>query len=728
MRKVLEACGRAYEVLPQTGDLTKEQNSFLDQAVTGLAQDGRVVPVRLALFAEMVKGKPWSPATLRDLGGMDGVGVKFLEDTFSSTRSNPKHHYHQKATQAVLKSLLPDTNTDIKGRMRSLDDLKGISGYADRPADFDELIKILDNDLRLITPVDPEGSNDDPRALPSSAGSYQLTHDYLVHSMRDWLTHKQKETRRGRAEIRLGTIASYWRDRPGTRRLPSPLEWLDIVCYTQSRLWSESERRMMRDATRHYAIRVLAALAVVVGLTFVVVEYRGRDRAEGTIAKLLVADTSQLSAVIKEIDDDLGRTRLKLEAIVGDPNRSAKDRLHAGLALLPYAKAHDDYLFERLLSAEPDELRVFGVRLQSRRADFLDRLWTVASDAMTDRGPKLRAACALATLDAGDARWKALAGDIAGSLVLDENAFRLERWLDALRPVRESLLEPLASIFRNRARSEAERIKATVILEELAAASPEFLVTLIKDADLRQYKILIRLVLPHGDTVLESLVAELDRQPARGASEQAKNELASQQANCAVTLLLLGRPRAVWSLLKESPEPRVRGFLIDRIEPLGVDPAVLVDRLREENDQSIRRALLLVLADYHGKAWSPTERASLATGLLATFESDPDPGIHSAAELVLRKYGESNKVDALAERLKRTGAAQVTDGMSTAKVTPWSSSTRGGKTRRCHAAGPSIASSRSQPRRLRSSSSVVSARICITAPNTVRQTTARSIA
>ena len=159
MRKVLEACGRAYEVLPPTGDLTREQNSFLDQAVTGLAQDGRVVPVRLALFAEMVKGKPWVPATLRELGGMDGVGVRFLEDTFSSTRSNPKHHYHQKATQAVLKSLLPDTNSDIKGRMRSLEELRNVSGYAERPADFAELIKILDNDLRLITPVDREGSN-----------------------------------------------------------------------------------------------------------------------------------------------------------------------------------------------------------------------------------------------------------------------------------------------------------------------------------------------------------------------------------------------------------------------------------------------------------------------------------------------------------------------------------------------------------------------------------------
>ena len=89
-RKVLAAYGRAYDTLPQRGvEPQEEQNVFLDQAVAGLAQDGRIVPVRLALFAEMIKRKPWTPAILREVGGMDGVGVTFLDETFSSPRSNP---------------------------------------------------------------------------------------------------------------------------------------------------------------------------------------------------------------------------------------------------------------------------------------------------------------------------------------------------------------------------------------------------------------------------------------------------------------------------------------------------------------------------------------------------------------------------------------------------------------------------------------------------------------
>src|SRR5205085_8327739 len=97
----------------------KDQKQFLAQAVTGLAQDGKVISVRLALFAEMMKGKPWTTAALKEVGGTEGVGVTFLEETFSASTAPPEHRYHQKAARAVLTSLLPDSGTNIKGHMRS---------------------------------------------------------------------------------------------------------------------------------------------------------------------------------------------------------------------------------------------------------------------------------------------------------------------------------------------------------------------------------------------------------------------------------------------------------------------------------------------------------------------------------------------------------------------------------------------------------------------------------
>jgi serine/threonine protein kinase len=238
-RKVLAAFGRAFGKLPEKpGDTGKDQKEFLAQAVSGLAQEGKVICVRLALFAEMMKGKGWTPASLKAVGGTEGVGVTFLEETFSAATAPPEHRYHQKAARADLKILLPETGSDIKGHMRSYAELLEASGYGSRPKDFDDLIRILDNEIRLITPTDPEGKDtNSDTVLQTKPGQkyYQLTHDYLVHSLREWLTRKQKETRRGRTELQLADLAAVWNSRPENRQLPSLLQWCTIRCWTQKK-------------------------------------------------------------------------------------------------------------------------------------------------------------------------------------------------------------------------------------------------------------------------------------------------------------------------------------------------------------------------------------------------------------------------------------------------------------------------------------------------------------
>ena len=109
--------------------------------------------------------------------------------------------------------------------MRSEGELQQAAAYADRPREFAELIHILDNELRLITPTEPAGLGNGELTASPGGRYYQLTHDYLVHSLRDWLTRKQRETRRGRAELKLAERSALWSDRPENRFLPSIREW-----------------------------------------------------------------------------------------------------------------------------------------------------------------------------------------------------------------------------------------------------------------------------------------------------------------------------------------------------------------------------------------------------------------------------------------------------------------------------------------------------------------------
>src|SRR5262249_4877595 len=161
------------------------------------------IPVRLALFAEMMRSRPWTPASLRAMGGFQGVGLTFLEETFSAATAPASHRVHEKAAQAVLKLLLPPSGRDIKGQMRSEAELREAAGYSSKPRDFEDVLRILDTELRLITPTDPEGTAGDPDSSTTRGERYyQLSHDYLVHSLREWLTRKQRQTRKGRAELR----------------------------------------------------------------------------------------------------------------------------------------------------------------------------------------------------------------------------------------------------------------------------------------------------------------------------------------------------------------------------------------------------------------------------------------------------------------------------------------------------------------------------------------------
>src|SRR5262245_20546196 len=302
-RKVLAAFGRAYGRLPDNlGQCSKEQDAFLDQAVAGLAQDGKVISVRLALFAEMVRGKPWTPATPKAVGGTEGVGVTFLEETFTASTAPPQHRLHQKAAQAVLKALLPEAGTDIKGHLRSQQELLEASGYVSRPKDFDDLLRILDREIRLITPTDPEGKEDaDTSAPPRDAKYFQLTHDYLVPSLRDWLTRKQKETRRGRAELLLADRAAVWNARPENRQLPSLVQWLQLRGLTKKKTWTPPQQKMMAKAGRYHAVRglLVAVVLTLVGLG----SWEGFGRLEGRRLRdrLLEATTADVPGIVKDM-------------------------------------------------------------------------------------------------------------------------------------------------------------------------------------------------------------------------------------------------------------------------------------------------------------------------------------------------------------------------------------------------------------------------------------------
>ena len=143
-RKVLIAFGRAYGRLPEShGILPAIRRPFSIRPIEGLAQDGRVISIRLALFAEMVKGKPWTAGNAQG-GRRHGRSRRDVPRrdlrlgpaaSIASTRKRPRPCSKLSCPRAA------QTSRATCGRTRNC---REASGYANRPGDFDALLRILD--------------------------------------------------------------------------------------------------------------------------------------------------------------------------------------------------------------------------------------------------------------------------------------------------------------------------------------------------------------------------------------------------------------------------------------------------------------------------------------------------------------------------------------------------------------------------------------------------------
>ena len=180
---------------------------------------------------------------------------------------------------------------------------------------------------------------------------------------------------------------------------------------------------------------------------------------------------------------------------------------------------------------------------------------------------------------------------------------------------------------------------ATSILADYAADRPDVLAELLMDADEKQFAVIYPKLKERGEEGLPFLQGEIEK-PLPDAAEEVKEALAKRQANAAVALLRLNQPEKVWPLLKHSPDPTGAELPDSSIRPAWAPMCMsLVRRLGEEPDVSSRRALILSLGEFDVTQFPAAERKALIARLLDLYRSDPDPGLHGAAEWLLRQKG-----------------------------------------------------------------------------------------
>ncbi|MFN9371029.1 MAG: protein kinase domain-containing protein [Planctomycetaceae bacterium] len=384
--QVLTRFGQALNRL--SPELSHEQRRFVSKGVEKLAENQLVSPLRLVLFAELFKTRPWTLEALDQIGGLEDLGVLFLEETFSAATAPLPHRQHAAGAQKLLGALLPERGGTLKGHRRSRQDLAAAVGDTPDSRSFEELLTLLDRQLRLITPADgglePTPETRVPNAEDSSSQAYQLSHDFLVGSLRKWLELKEGQTKEGRARRELERWTQLWRASPNRPLLPTLAEYASMAWNVSARDRQPLQSQFLREAGWRHLRRLGGWLGIVGVLGSLVVwlltvqarESRERLRAQEIQGLLTGLPRIQSAAVEETLDrlqqlaPDRALELLQTEGTTADPVANVRLRL---------AQAHfTDVPTEELLALmdtiHPDEVVNLVSALRSNRDSALQNL------------------------------------------------------------------------------------------------------------------------------------------------------------------------------------------------------------------------------------------------------------------------------------------------------------------------------------------------------------------
>lgn len=681
-RRVLHEFGHAYGQLPSAkSQLTSEQERFLEEAVDTLASNGSVFPVRIAVFAEMIKSRSWSLATLRQFGGVEGVGVRFLEETFESEAASARFRQYAPAVAKVLNTLLPDSNSLIRGASPTYSELRTQSGFDDDPRSFSELIGILDHELRLISVTRDVVQTGSTSLESTDSGSisddsrYLLAHEYLIPSVREWLNRRRRDSVRGRTILLYEDCLADWKVRGSAGSLPGFVDWCRFHLMLQPPKMVDEGQVMMRAADRYHGLRVASIAVLTVLLAFCGYTIWDRNQTDVLAMQIQTASVAELPALAEIARSRRPEVVYQIEDWLQQEDLPA-DRYLVGVATLTYLGRESDDTLQYLLDADPRERRAVCEML-AKSSDTL--VEDVKAHLVSDENPlteRLAAAQALALLHPRDVDLLTLieVNEALTNELIRQQMYSgefIDDWTTSFDSVAELMIEKLSSTAFNDARTP-ESVEATKLVLRWCRGNakrtfdylldvqswqetPEFLEAIQQTVpeNIDRLKSLVDSVIVDLDSSETSYASDVDSSETSNASDVDSSEASYasdvdfRRAGHAVVLLAeLEGTDHLYTSLRRRIEPALRVEVIHRLAKSRVKTDLIGQFLtevtiREKPEKQInvdsQAALLKVLS------MRPRPSQSIRDSVYGRAQASNVAEVHSSALLCLANWEELDK-------------------------------------------------------------------------------------
>ncbi|MEM7386756.1 MAG: formylglycine-generating enzyme family protein, partial [Verrucomicrobiota bacterium] len=517
------------------------------------------------------------PASLEGLGGIEGIGQRFLNNIASRLENDAKFRDLHQSFTPLLSELLPDAGVPLKKTGQSTSHLA--SRLQTTRENLEPLLVYLDREERLIAPAGEKERD------------WQLSHDFFVSPVREWVHRDQQKTFRGRLSVRKSDQTAIWNSR-GRRRefLPGWLSWIQFLGVRNG---CAAEKDMMRAANRFHVPLSLLGLGILCLAFFFTWQNRSRHRAA------LLANTVAHTDDPHLLEESLTRIRESSSPILTDAILAEDDSLGKTLAIsalkangsLDGKKVPNVSTVDLFRQASPSMIPILGKYYSGTRSSVEE----MAMDPENDPQIRLAAAGLLATPEWHNSEWWQSGGSkTVTKLIIPIPPTTAAPWGPIFRHCSESLVPPLYETFLD-SEDLTESLTATHLLHFFLTSSQSdggskpTIGDLIVQSKHHQFSYLSSVL--DGPQFIPEAKNRLDRLPHDEKRIHAYTRFSVMLADHGQTAPLIN----TW----HSGDPDLRSSIVFSWRKLGMKRAIPLDFLRDRSlSPLVHYASLLTLGEF----------------------------------------------------------------------------------------------------------------------------------
>ncbi|MEL6897417.1 MAG: hypothetical protein AAFP90_15040, partial [Planctomycetota bacterium] len=460
---------------------------------------------------------------------------------------------------------------------------------------------------------------DATNASPTSRSmiGYQLSHDFLVPSIRRWLKRELQADLTGQQMLALQERASQWIVNRETRHLPSLVQFALFVLFTPRNSWTGPQSKMMSVAGWRFGLRA-AVLGTLLSVTLIagMAVYNSQQRAQRTrdvqqqISSLCGADPGMAESLYRRIEQSPDIAHPIAQAIIDDATQSDQARLRCAL-LMPDQNTEVIVNLATNKQCGPDNLLMMVNRLGSAPQEpinaICDRLTQQLNSQLTQRDSSFRAAALLANLGPGSGiNHTAVLYDQAprcSECLLEQRSVTMRDWLKLFHPLRSEMLNATGDFKRN-----WQPRAAAAYVEMLLAYHPnsdQALSQFLVQSDGVLFAAIMDHLLLEPQAALQAINASGRQSDLPDADDESTSIRREETVRLALAKWLLGDDSAA-AKIAQRPFAGEYALMVESIQPSTVRPFTLTQLLqRAEGHVALQTVLLLAKSGYPEDAMVP---------------------------------------------------------------------------------------------------------------------------